>query len=55
MLDRAEFHRTTQYGTTYAIDRNCRFLQGPGTDRNCTKRLAEAISQGRESNEILLN
>jgi hypothetical protein len=50
-----EFHRTTQYGTTYAIDRNCRFLQGPGTDKSCTARLREAISRGRESCETLLN
>ncbi|KAK2627775.1 hypothetical protein QTJ16_002421 [Diplocarpon rosae] len=50
-----EFHRTTQYGTTYAIDRNCRFLQGPGTDKNATLRIAKAVSLGQESNEVLLN
>jgi hypothetical protein len=50
-----EFHRTTQYGTSYAIDRNCRFLQGPATDKDCTLRLAKAISLGQETNEILLN
>ncbi|KAL2069580.1 hypothetical protein VTL71DRAFT_14259 [Oculimacula yallundae] len=50
-----EFHRTTQYGTSYAINSNCRFLQGPGTDKDTTLRLAKAISLGQESNEILLN
>ncbi|KAL3417741.1 hypothetical protein PVAG01_10751 [Phlyctema vagabunda] len=50
-----EFHKTTQYGTTYAIDRNCRFLQGPGTDKNCTLRLAQAIARGEESMETVLN
>ncbi|KAN0119674.1 hypothetical protein V8E51_001882 [Hyaloscypha variabilis] len=50
-----EFHRTTQYGTSYAIDSNCRFLQGPATDKECTLRLAKAISLGQETNEILLN
>lgn len=50
-----EFHRTTQYGTNYAIDRNCRFLQGPGTDKNCTLRLAQGIARGEESLETLLN
>ncbi|KUJ12263.1 uncharacterized protein LY89DRAFT_623352 [Mollisia scopiformis] len=50
-----EFHRTTQYGTMYAIDRNCRFLQGPETDKDTTLRIAKAISLGQESNEILLN
>ncbi|KAL5318749.1 hypothetical protein ACEPPN_013813 [Leptodophora sp. 'Broadleaf-Isolate-01'] len=50
-----EFHRTTQYGTNYAINSNCRFLQGPATDKDTTLRLAKAISLGQESNEILLN
>ncbi|KAH7410826.1 hypothetical protein BKA64DRAFT_703940 [Cadophora sp. MPI-SDFR-AT-0126] len=50
-----EFHRTTQYGTSYAINTNCRFLQGPATDKDTTLRLAKAISLGQESNEILLN
>lgn len=39
----------------YAIDRNCRFLQGPATDKNTTLRIAKAISLGQESHEILLN
>ncbi|KAI9054229.1 hypothetical protein LZ554_001397 [Drepanopeziza brunnea f. sp. 'monogermtubi'] len=50
-----EFHRTTQYGTSYAIDRNCRFLQGPGTDKDVLLRLAKAVSLGQESNEVILN
>ncbi|CAG8980938.1 hypothetical protein HYALB_00003797 [Hymenoscyphus albidus] len=50
-----EFHRTTQYGTSYAINRNCRFLQGPGTDQNTVLRLSQAITLGRECNEVLLN
>ncbi|EKD16704.1 uncharacterized protein L3040_001445 [Drepanopeziza brunnea f. sp. 'multigermtubi'] len=50
-----EFHRTTQYGTSYAIDRNCRFLQGPGTDKDALLRLAKAITLGQESNEVILN
>ncbi|OKL60874.1 hypothetical protein UA08_03729 [Talaromyces atroroseus] len=29
-----EFHRTTQYGMDYVLGRNCRFLQGPKTNRN---------------------
>ncbi|KAI9771866.1 MAG: hypothetical protein M1840_001636 [Geoglossum simile] len=27
-----EFHHTTQYGMSYVLGRNCRFLQGPKTD-----------------------
>ncbi|KAI6244567.1 Phototropin-2 [Erysiphe necator] len=50
-----EFYRTTQYGTSLAINRNCRFLQGPQTDKNTTSRIAKAIANGQETNEILLN
>ncbi|RKF61481.1 hypothetical protein OnM2_041062 [Erysiphe neolycopersici] len=50
-----EFFRTTQYGTNLAINRNCRFLQGPDTDKNTTLRISKAIENGQESNELLLN
>ncbi|KAB8296119.1 hypothetical protein EYC80_008912 [Monilinia laxa] len=50
-----EFHRTTQYGKRYAIDHNCRFLQGPGTDEDAVLRMSKAISSGQEVNEVLLN
>ncbi|KAI9743663.1 MAG: hypothetical protein M1818_002979 [Claussenomyces sp. TS43310] len=50
-----EFHRTTQYGTSYAIDRNCRFLQGPHSDKECVRRMSQAITEGREFCETLLN
>jgi len=49
------FHKTTQYGTTYAIGRNCRFLQGPATNKDCTLRLAKTVSLWQETNEVLLN
>ncbi|KAH7126861.1 hypothetical protein B0J11DRAFT_526637 [Dendryphion nanum] len=50
-----EFHRTTQYGVSYAIGRNCRFLQGPRTNRNTTARLKQAIVEGKEISEVFLN
>ncbi|KAF2197005.1 hypothetical protein GQ43DRAFT_435527 [Delitschia confertaspora ATCC 74209] len=50
-----EFHRTTQYGVGYAIGRNCRFLQGPRTNQNSIRRLGEAVAQGKEYSEVLLN
>ncbi|RKF79958.1 hypothetical protein GcM1_198041 [Golovinomyces cichoracearum] len=50
-----EFYRTTQYGTNFAINRNCRFLQGPHTDEKSTTRLAKAITNGQETSELLLN
>ncbi|KAF2132151.1 hypothetical protein P153DRAFT_284361 [Dothidotthia symphoricarpi CBS 119687] len=50
-----EFHRTTQYGVGYAIGRNCRFLQGPKTNRTCVTRFKEMIEGGKEHNEVILN
>lgn len=50
-----EFHRTTQYGVNYVIGRNCRFLQGPATDRDSTRRLREAIKAGRDVCETFVN
>ncbi|KAL8938903.1 MAG: hypothetical protein Q9216_003647 [Gyalolechia sp. 2 TL-2023] len=50
-----EFYRTTQYGRDYVIGRNCRFLQGPKTDRNAVARIREAVRTGQESFETILN
>ncbi|KAL9580651.1 MAG: hypothetical protein Q9212_004370, partial [Teloschistes hypoglaucus] len=50
-----EFYRTTQYGRDYVLGRNCRFLQGPKTDRNAINRIKEAIRTGQESFETILN
>ncbi|KAL6705869.1 hypothetical protein ACN47E_006329 [Coniothyrium glycines] len=50
-----EFHRTTQYGVSYAIGRNCRFLQGPKSNRNTVTRFKNAGLEGKDHSEILLN
>ena len=50
-----EFYRTTQYGRDYVLGRNCRFLQGPKTDRNTVARIREAVRTGQESFETILN
>ena len=50
-----EFNRTTQYGRDYAIGRNCRFLQGPKSDKTAVRRLSYNIKGGMESNETILN
>lgn len=50
-----EFYRTTQYGMSYAIGRNCRFLQGPRTDHNSVRRLGEAVKNAKEHSEVFLN
>lgn len=51
----SEFHRTTQYGVNYAIGRNCRFLQGPRTNKNSVERLMKMIQEEREISEVFLN
>lgn len=50
-----EFQRTTQYGMGYSVGRNCRFLQGPGTNPHSVRRLAEACRAGKEHSEVFLN
>lgn len=50
-----EFARTTQYGLNYSVGRNCRFLQGPKTDSNSVRRLAEACAAGKEQTEVFVN
>lgn len=52
---RLEFHRTTQYGVNYAIGRNCRFLQGPKTNRNSVARFGASIREGKDHSEVFLN
>ncbi|KAF9883247.1 hypothetical protein FE257_003803 [Aspergillus nanangensis] len=50
-----EFHRTTQYGMDYVLGRNCRFLQGPKTNKNSVRRIREGIEGGRHHSELFLN
>ncbi|MCJ1227161.1 hypothetical protein MMC12_003816 [Toensbergia leucococca] len=50
-----EFYRTTQYGRDYVIGRNCRFLQGPKTERQSIERLTSALHAGKEICETVLN
>ncbi|KAF2856761.1 hypothetical protein T440DRAFT_494560 [Plenodomus tracheiphilus IPT5] len=50
-----EFHRTTQYGVGYAIGRNCRFLQGPKTNKSSVARFKKAAVEGKDHSEVFLN
>ena len=50
-----EFNRTTQYGRDYVVGRNCRFLQGPRSNRAAVRRLAYNIRGGMETSETILN
>ncbi|KAK5256987.1 hypothetical protein LTR16_001912 [Cryomyces antarcticus] len=50
-----EFYGTSQYGREYVIGRNCRFLQGPKTSTATVKRMIDALVQGQEICETILN
>jgi PAS domain S-box-containing protein len=49
------FYQMTGYTRDFAIGTNCRFLQGPKTQRHSVQRLRQAISSGQELSEALLN
>lgn len=50
-----EFYRTSRYSRDDVLGRNCRFLQGPKTDRTAVARIGAAVKAGQESCETLLN
>ncbi len=49
------FTVTTGYSVEDAIGRNCRFLQGPGTDPAQVQELRTALAAGRDATVVLLN
>jgi sigma-B regulation protein RsbU (phosphoserine phosphatase) len=51
----AAFERLTGYGRDEVLDRNCRFLQGPGTDPAAVAALSAALRDARECEVVLLN
>lgn len=50
-----EFYRTSRYSRDDVLGRNCRFLQGPMTNRTTIARIGAAIKSGQESCETVLN
>ncbi|SMR43384.1 unnamed protein product [Zymoseptoria tritici ST99CH_1E4] len=50
-----EFHSTSLYSPSQALNRNCRFLQGPNTSPASVRRLVAAITAGQELCETILN
>ncbi|KAF2858525.1 hypothetical protein K470DRAFT_251119 [Piedraia hortae CBS 480.64] len=53
-----EFARMTQYSPSFLIGKNCRFLQGPATNKAtdaAKRRMAEACSCSKEITELVLN
>lgn len=49
------FTATTGYGLSESVGRNCRFLQGPATDRTEVAKLAAHIDAGEPCTVVLLN
>ena len=49
------FQDLTGYGRDELIGRNCRFLQGPGTDRQTVASVRKTIAQGNDASVDLLN
>ena len=49
------FERITGYNKAEALGRNCRFLQGPGTDQEALSAIRKAINEGRECQAVLRN
>ena len=50
-----EFERQTGYAAEEVIGRNCRFLQGPGTDPEAVRAIRDALSKHTEVTVDLLN
>jgi PAS domain S-box-containing protein len=51
----AAFHRITGFAPDEVIGRNCRFLQGPGTDKAAVQAIAAAIAAARPIDIRLVN
>ena len=49
------FERTTGYSSEDVAGRNCRFLQGPGTDPAAVARISAALAADEPVTEVLLN
>uniref|UniRef100_UPI00315B405A Phototropin n=1 Tax=Klebsormidium nitens TaxID=105231 RepID=UPI00315B405A len=55
MYASAGFYEMTQYGPEDVIGKNCKFLQGPGTDTEEVARIRRAIKNGESHCGRLLN
>lgn len=50
-----EFYRMTGFGRDSVVGRNCRFLQGSKTNKGNVRRLNDAVQNGEEICETILN
>jgi PAS domain S-box-containing protein len=49
------FCKLTGYKRQFVLGRNCRFLQGPGTDQAAVDIIRQGVSEGRDISVCLLN
>ncbi|ORY91586.1 hypothetical protein BCR35DRAFT_70972 [Leucosporidium creatinivorum] len=49
------FERLTGYAAKFITGRNCRFLTGPATSPNTSKRIHDALNRGEGINTLVLN
>lgn len=49
------FFKLTGYSSSEVLGRNCRFLQGPLTDRDAVMRIRKGVEEGVDTTERLLN
>ena len=49
------FCKLTGYKRSDVLGRNCRFLQGPGTDQGAVDIIRQGVSEGRDISVCLLN
>ncbi len=45
----------TRYSMGYVIGRNCRFLQGPKTNKSSIDRIRKAMDEERDHCDLILN
>lgn len=49
------FEGVTGYEKSAIVGKNCRFLQGPGTNQDSVTRIRESIQSGEGCTELILN
>lgn len=50
-----DFYKLTGYTSQEVLGRNCRFLQGPGTDKRAVDVIRKAVSTGSDATVCLIN
>jgi PAS domain S-box-containing protein len=50
-----DFYKLTGYTSEEVLGRNCRFLQGPGTDKRAIEIIRKAVSTGSDATVCLIN